>query len=77
MIEKTWQEYKNKKNKTVSPIKLLNKNNYIDEQIAKNRMQICDICPSLIPIIKQCKECGCIMPLKTKLLQAECPLKKW
>ena len=31
----------------------------------------------LKPSTKQCKECGCIMSVKTKLKFAACPLEKW
>jgi hypothetical protein len=40
-------------------------------------MSICLGCPELIKATKQCKKCGCIMELKTKLPHAECPLQKW
>jgi hypothetical protein len=83
MIEKTWLEYKKRKesgieNKpTVSPLDLLKKNNYIDIKISNNRLLICQECPELLNITKQCKQCGCVMPLKVKLKNATCPLEKW
>lgn len=40
------------------------------------RYEICKTCPSFTSL-KTCKECGCIMPLKTKLSDASCPLSKW
>jgi hypothetical protein len=48
----------------------------VDEEIQKSRYEICKSCPSFT-LLKTCKECGCIMPLKTKLANTSCPLAKW
>jgi hypothetical protein len=61
----------------VLPTDLLDKSNYTTDEIASTRMQICEACPKLIKLTKQCKECGCFMSLKTKLNTAVCPLNKW
>jgi hypothetical protein len=50
---------------------------HADEALQTRRMTICNACPHLLNITKQCKKCGCIMPLKTKLNLAECPIQKW
>lgn len=47
------------------------------EEKQDERMSICETCPSFIKLTTQCKECGCIMKMKTKLEQAVCPLGKW
>jgi Family of unknown function (DUF6171) len=47
-----------------------------DEQ-ASNRFDICKACPELIKLTSQCKKCGCLMHLKTKLEKATCPIGKW
>lgn len=47
-----------------------------DEE-AEKRISICKECPRFIKTTSQCKECGCIMNLKTKLAAASCPLGKW
>lgn len=47
-----------------------------DSETQTNRYDICKSCPSFT-ILKTCKECGCIMPLKIKMVSASCPLKKW
>jgi len=72
-----WQRYKKNLGET-RPWDLLNPNveHATDEQQAK-RMDLCNSCPELIQVTKQCKKCGCIMPLKTKLKAASCPLGKW
>jgi hypothetical protein len=46
-------------------------------EISEKRLSICKSCPELIPVTNQCKKCGCIMHLKTKLEKATCPLGKW
>ena len=72
-----WEEYK-KKLGTTRPWDLINPNvPRVDEFVAKERMDICLKCPELIGPTKQCKQCGCLMPLKVKLENAECPLGKW
>lgn len=72
-----WQEYK-KKLGTTRPWDMLGQDNYHnDESITEHRMQICTNCSEFISLTKQCKQCGCVMILKTKLKDAQCPLKKW
>jgi hypothetical protein len=70
-----WEEYKAKNN--VIPIDLLNKNNYIEKVESDKRMQTCLGCEHLIKLTHQCKKCGCLMNLKTKLNDATCPIGKW
>jgi hypothetical protein len=78
MTEKSkWQQYKEKLGDT-RPWDLLNPNTeYAPEIEADRRYDICKSCPELIDLTKQCKQCGCIMSLKTKLQHATCPLGKW
>lgn len=71
-----WQEYK-KKIGDSRPWHLLNSSNYVEDEIASSRYEICKLCPELIDLTKQCKQCGCIMTMKTKLINASCPLSKW
>jgi len=52
-------------------------NEMTQEAEADRRYDICKSCPELIDLTKQCKQCGCIMSLKTKLQHATCPLGKW
>lgn len=78
-----WEEYKKKRatelqnGAPVRPTDMLNKANYIDEESANARLEICEVCPSLLKLTHQCKECGCFMKLKVKLATATCPLSKW
>jgi hypothetical protein len=48
---------------------------YVSKKEANKRMEICNGCEFLK--LKFCKQCGCFMPAKTKLKDAECPIKKW
>lgn len=72
-----WQEYKKKLGET-RPWDVLNPNvERSSEEEAERRMSICVECPSLLKLTNQCKECGCVMSLKTKIEKATCPLGKW
>jgi hypothetical protein len=72
-----YQEWKKSLGET-RPWDVLNPNTEkVSEEEAERRMSICEQCPSLLKITNQCKECGCIMKLKTKLMKATCPLDKW
>lgn len=50
---------------------------WVSEDISNSRYSICQSCPELIKLTKQCKKCGCFMAVKTKLQLATCPLGKW
>lgn len=75
VYKNAWEEYKAKN--SVTPIDLLNKNNYIEKVESDKRMQTCLGCEHLIKLTHQCKKCGCLMNLKTKLKDATCPIGKW
>jgi hypothetical protein len=40
------------------------------------RIEICESCEQL-SFLKICKICHCVMPIKTYIPFAECPLGKW
>lgn len=72
-----WSEYK-KKVGTTRPWDLLDPNiPRAPEELEQSRFSICKGCPEFVNITKQCKQCGCVMPLKVKLAEATCPLNKW
>lgn len=65
-------------NKSARPWDLLNSNiGKVSSEIREKRLNICKECIHYINATTQCKKCGCIMPLKTKLPNAECPIGKW
>lgn len=71
-----WERYKEKNG--VTPLDLLNpKTEKAARELSDSRFSICKACPELIPVVNQCKKCGCFMELKTKLKIAKCPLGKW
>jgi hypothetical protein len=72
-----WQRYKKNLGET-RPWDVLNPNTeHASEEKATARYNLCLECPELVQLTKQCKKCGCVMPLKTKLEKATCPLGKW
>lgn len=50
---------------------------HVEKDVSDARYEICKKCPELIETTKQCKKCGCFMVIKTKLINAKCPLNKW
>lgn len=48
----------------------------INEDLAKQRMKICNNCPKLTGGLV-CSECGCEVHAKTRLVEEKCPLNKW
>lgn len=72
-----WEDWKAAIGET-RPWHVLDSSKYVDdEELGKTRFAICKACPELMPITNQCKKCGCIMNLKTKLRAAACPIGKW
>ena len=76
MSKSIWQQYKEKNG--VTPLDLLNpRTKHSSEEQATARFDICKACTELISLTSQCKKCGCIMSMKTKLEAAKCPIGKW
>ena len=59
--------------KTLEDIDLKDRSSEITKT---QRMQICNNCDKL-SVLKFCKECHCLMPVKTYLSFAKCPIGKW
>jgi hypothetical protein len=68
---------RDKVGKKARPYHLFRRKNYVPFEISEQRFAICKQCPELIKPTNQCRQCGCLMHLKTKLVQAECPLGLW
>lgn len=76
MEKDPWERYKEKYGVTI--FDAFDSNSIkADENVAKERLDICLSCPELIKITKQCKQCGCFMSIKARLQEAKCPLGKW
>ncbi len=52
-------------------------NPFANEQLKKERMDMCRACDQFKPTTQQCRKCGCFMQLKTKMKDAHCPINKW
>ncbi len=77
-IDKIKQIIEANKNSSVSPLDLVKPGTeWAEESVANERFSICQACPELINISKQCKKCGCFMAIKTKMQAATCPIGKW
>jgi hypothetical protein len=60
------------------PWDVLNPNiEQVSNEEQARRFDICKACPELIALTSQCKKCGCIMSLKTKIEKAVCPIGNW
>ena len=71
-----WSEYKQKNGST--PLDLLNpRTKRVTDDVANLRLEICNSCPNLIQLTKQCKKCGCFMAVKTKIEASTCPIGNW
>lgn len=46
-------------------------------ELAKERMKMCEQCINFRKHINQCSVCGCFLDLKTKFLDATCPINLW
>lgn len=47
------------------------------DELSAERLKICEKCPEFARLSRQCRNCGCFLDLKTKLLEASCPLHHW
>lgn len=47
------------------------------EELVTARYNTCKICENYRRITDQCKLCGCVMFLKTKMANQICPAGKW
>ena len=48
-----------------------------DPRPAIERMKMCLQCEHFFKPTRQCKKCGCFMPVKVRLPGSSCPVKKW
>lgn len=47
------------------------------DEIAVERLKVCEGCADFAHLSRQCKLCWCFMDLKAKMLEAKCPIGKW
>ncbi len=46
-------------------------------ELSSERLKMCVECEHFKKMIRQCEICGCMLDLKTKLLEADCPIGLW
>ncbi len=46
-------------------------------ELAQQRLDICEKCPSLDKDLGRCRECGCFVQAKVKMNFEDCPVGKW
>lgn len=46
-------------------------------ELAAERLKVCVECSHFKKLARQCDLCSCWMDIKTKMLQASCPIDKW
>jgi hypothetical protein len=47
------------------------------KELAEERLKLCEGCENFKPLARQCNLCGCFMDVKSKLLEAQCPIELW
>ena len=50
---------------------------WVNDEIKDSRYSICQQCPEFIHLTTQCKQCGCVMKIKSGIKNATCPIGKW
>jgi hypothetical protein len=50
---------------------------FVTDEVYKERMTICKGCDKYDELENRCKECGCYVPGKAKIILDSCPLDKW
>lgn len=48
-----------------------------EEEVQKQRLELCLTCDQLYEKMSLCKKCGCYVYFKVKKINSFCPLKKW
>jgi len=50
---------------------------FVSYDVYKERITICKGCEKYEEFENRCKECGCYIPAKAKIILDSCPLNKW
>lgn len=50
---------------------------FVSDEVYKERLSICKSCNEYDEFENRCKECGCYVPGKAKIILDSCPLAKW
>jgi len=49
----------------------------VNRSVRRERLNLCEGCDNYSKTLRTCGVCGCVMPLKTTLAHAECPIGLW
>lgn len=49
----------------------------VSDETYAERVSICKGCDKYNDLESRCRECGCFVPAKAKIILDSCPLKKW
>lgn len=50
---------------------------FVSDEVYKERTLTCRSCEKYDEVPNRCKECGCYIPTKAKIILDSCPLGKW
>jgi len=50
---------------------------FVSDEVYKERTLICKSCDMYDELENRCRECGCYVPAKAKIILDSCPLNKW
>jgi hypothetical protein len=54
---------------------------FVSEALFRKRLNVCKSCEFIenkeVSLKMKCKQCGCLMYVKTKFAYATCPIDKW
>jgi hypothetical protein len=50
---------------------------FVEDNLEKTRIEICNSCKRFDAESRRCKECGCFMDQKVSYSAAKCPLNYW
>jgi hypothetical protein len=63
---------------SVKPWEVLNPDtDWVSDEVRNARYSICKSCPEFLVLTTQCKQCGCVMKIKSGMEKATCPIGKW
>jgi len=49
----------------------------VSDEVYAERVTICKGCPEYLELQNECRNCGCYIPMKAKIILDSCPLGKW
>lgn len=55
----------------------IKENIHVIRELQHERIEICNTCPELRELTRQCKQCGCFVDAKTLIKSSSCPIGKW